>query len=75
MCSLSHVRLVMPSWTVIHQTSLSMKFSRQEYWSGFAVSCSRDLPDPGIEPLSPASPVLAGRFFTTESPGKPHTTL
>ena len=37
MCSLSHVRLVMPSWTVIDQTPLSMEFSRQEYWSGFAV--------------------------------------
>ena len=31
----------------------------------------RDLPDPGIEPMSPASPALAGRFFTTEPPGKP----
>ena len=31
----------------------------------------RDLPDPGIEPTPPASPVLAGRSFTTEPPGKP----
>ena len=30
-----------------------------------------DLPDPEIEPMSPASPTLAGRFFTTESPRKP----
>ena len=36
-----------------------------------AISHSRDLPDPGIEPMSLASPALVGRFFTTESPGKP----
>ena len=32
-----------------------------------------DLPDPGIEPASLASPALAGGFFTTVPPGKPHT--
>ena len=36
-----------------------------------AVSYSRDLPDPGIEPSTPGSPALAGRFFTTAPPGKP----
>ena len=36
-----------------------------------AISSSRDLPDPGIESTSPVSPALAGRFFTTESWGKP----
>ena len=36
-----------------------------------AISSCRDLPDPGIEPMSPVSPVLAGGFFTTEAPGKP----
>ena len=40
-----------------------------------AVSFSRDLPDPGAKPVSPASPVLAGRFFTTEPPGKPYRHL
>ena len=39
-----------------------------------AVYCSRDLPDSGIKPLSPASPALAGRFFTIEPPGKSYTT-
>ena len=36
--SLSHVQLVVTSWTVIHQTPLSMEFSRQEYWSGLLFS-------------------------------------
>ena len=46
-----------------------MGFSRQEYWSGLPFSSAGDLPDPRIKP---ASPVLAGRFFTTEPPGKSH---
>ena len=54
-------------WTVARQAPLSMGFSRQEYWSGVLFPSARDLPDPGIEPMSPA---LAGRFFTTEPPGK-----
>ena len=45
-----------------------MGFSRQEYWSGLPCLPPGDLPDPGIEP---ASASLAGRFFTTEPPGKP----
>ena len=36
-----------------------------------AISSSRDLPNPGIEPMFPVSPVLAGRFFTTKPPEKP----
>ena len=44
-----------------------MKFSSQEYWSGLPFPSPGDLPDPGIEPASPA---FAGRFFTTEPPGK-----
>ena len=55
-------------WTVAHQAPLSMGFPRQEYWSGFPFPSPGDLPYPGIEPRSPA---LAGRFFTTEPPGKP----
>ena len=46
-----------------------MEFSRQEYWSGLSFSSPGDLPDPGIEPRSPA---LAGRFFTGEPQGKPN---
>ena len=44
-----------------------MGFPRQEYWSGLLFPSPGDLPDPGIEP---ATPVLAGGFFTTEPPGK-----
>ena len=50
------------------QTLLSMEFPKQEYWSGLPFPSPGDLPDPGIEPVSPA---LAGGFFTTEPPGKP----
>ena len=55
-------------WTVASQTPLSMGFPRQEYWNGLPFPSPGDLPDPGIEPVSPA---LAGRFFTAEPPGKP----
>ena len=59
-------------WTVAHQTSVSMGFSRQEYWSGLPFPSPEHLPRPGFEPLSPA---LAGEFFTTEPPGKPQWNL
>ena len=52
--SLSRVRLFATLWTVAHQASLSMGFSRQEYWSGLPFPSPGDLPDPGIEPRSPA---------------------
>ena len=42
------------SWTVACQDPLSMGFSRQEYWSGWPFPSPGDLPDPGIEPRSPA---------------------
>ena len=42
---------------------------RQEYWSGLLLPSPRDLPDPGIEPMSPA--MVKGGFFTAEPPGKP----
>ena len=44
-----------------------MGFSRQEYWSGLPCPPPGDLPDPGIEPVSLKSAVLAGRFFTTNT--------
>ena len=56
------------AWTIAHQAPLSMGFPREEYWSGLPFPPPRDLPDPGIYPASPA---LAGRFFTTEPPGNP----
>ena len=58
-------------WTGAHQAPLFMRFSRQEYWSGLPFSVPGYLPDPVIEPVSPVSPALAGRFFTTAPPGKP----
>ena len=66
--SLSRVQLFTTPWTVAYQAPLSMGFSRQEYWSELPFPSPEDLPDPGIESLSPA---LAGGFFTTEPPGKP----
>ena len=50
----SHVWLFVTPWTVAHQAPLSMEFSRQEYWSGLPCPPPGDLPDPGIESLSPA---------------------
>ena len=54
-------------WTVARQAPLSMGFSRQEYWSGLPFPTLVDLPNPGIEPMSLMSPVLAVRFFTTST--------
>ena len=59
-----------PHGIVAHQASLSMGFSRQEYWSGLPCPPPGDLPDPGNEPISPASPALAGRFLTADPLGK-----
>ena len=61
----SFVLLFVALWTMVCQGPLSMGFSRQEYWSGLPFPHPGDLPDPGIEPGSPAS---ADRFFTTEKP-------
>ena len=57
----------MTPWTVARQASLSMGFSRQEYCSGLPYSPPGDLPDLGIQPMSLASPVLAGGFFATST--------
>ena len=59
-CMLSHSVMVESfaiSRTIVHQAPLSMGFPRQEYWSGLPFPSSGDLPNPGIEPASPA---LAG---------------
>ena len=50
-----------------------MGFPRQEYWIGLPFSFPRDFSDSGIELSPPASPALAGGFFTTGPPGKPQT--
>ena len=51
-----------PSGSSVHE------FSRQEYWSGLPLPTAGNLPNPGIEPVSPE---LAGGFFTTEALEKP----
>ena len=53
---------------VARQALLSMGFSRQEYWSGLPFPSPGDLPDPGIEPRSPA---WQADVLTSEPPGKP----
>ena len=55
-------------WTVACQALLSMGFPGQEYWSGLPFPYLGDLSDKGIKP---ASPTLAGKFFTAEPLGKP----
>ena len=73
-CEREHARAVscawlfVTPWTVPRQAPLSMGFSRQEHWRGLPFPPPGDLPNPGIEPSSPA---LAGGFFTTEPHGKP----
>ena len=69
MCSAA--QLYMTPLTVAHQTPLSKELSRQEYWSKLPFPTPGHLPDPGIKPMTPASPAFAGGFFTTEPPGKP----
>ena len=68
--SLSRVQLFVTLWIVAHQAPLSMGFSRQEYWSGLPFPSPGDLPDPGIEPGSPA---LRADPLTSELPGKPQS--
>ena len=81
--SLSHVRLFATPWTVAYQAPQSMGFSRQEYWSGLPFPSPGDLPNPGIEPGSPAlqtdalpseplgkPKALINLIFLTSSPGR-----
>ena len=67
---LCHVWLFETPWTVALQAPLSVEFFKQEYWSGLSFPSPGDIPDLGTELTSPA---LAGGFFTTELPRKPHT--
>ena len=55
---LSRVQLFAIPWTVACEAPLSMGFPRQEYWSGLSSPSLRDLPNTGIEPMSPVSPGL-----------------
>ena len=67
-CVFSRVQLFMTPWTTAHQAPLSVGFPRARILEWVTILFSGGLPDPGIEPVSPA---LANRFFTTEPPGKP----
>ena len=67
MKSLSRVQLFETPWTVAYQAPPSMGFSRQEYCSGLPFPSPGDLPNPGIEPWSPA---LETDTLTSEPPGK-----
>ena len=66
--SLSRVRLFVTPWTVAYQAPPSVGFSRQECWSGLPFPSPRDLPNPGIEPGSPA---LQADTLPSEPPGEP----
>ena len=68
MCALNHVRLFATPWTVVHQTSLSLGFSRQEYWSGLPFPSPEDILEPGIEPGSPSLQVDSLPSELPESP-------
>ena len=56
-------------WTVALQAPLSMEFFRQEYWSGLSFPSPGDLPDPGMDRVSPT---LAGMFFNTSAAWEAH---
>ena len=64
--SLSRVRLFATPWTVARQAPLSMRSLWQEYWTGLPFPSPGDLPDPGIEPRSPA---LQADALPSEPPG------
>ena len=66
----SYVWLFEIPWTVACQAPLSMGFSRQEYWSGLPCPSSGDLPDPGVEPRSPA---LQQILYHLNHQGSPYT--
>ena len=67
--SLSRVRLFTTPWGVAYQAPPSVGFSRQEYWSGLPFPSPGDLPNPGIEPGSPA---LRADALPSEPPGRLH---
>ena len=70
-CHFCGGRLSVTPWTTARQASLSLGFSRQAYWSGLPCPLPGDLPDPGIEPMSPMSPALQADSLPTEPSGKP----
>ena len=71
-CSFTHLCLFATPWAVASQASLSMEFSRQEYWRGLPFCTPGNLPDPVIEPMSLVSPALAGGFFNINATLEAH---
>ena len=71
----SHVRLFATPWTVACQAPLSMGFSRQECWGGLPCPPPGDLPDPGIEPVSPIAPALQADSLLLSHRGSPRGAL
>ena len=65
---LSCIQLFATMWTVAHQALPFIEFSRQEYWSGLPFPSPGDLPNPGMEPRSPA---LRADASPSEPPGNP----
>ena len=73
--SYSRVHLYVTLWTVAHQAPLSMGFSRQEYCSGLPCPSPGDLPDPGIEPVSPIAPASQADSLLLSYQGSPQAYL
>ena len=71
----SHVHPFVTLWTVTHHVPVFLGFSRQEYWIGLPCHAPEDLPDPGIEPVSPAAPALKVESLPLAPHGKPLWTL
>ena len=67
MLFVSRIQLFATPWAVVYQAPPSMGFSRQEYWSGLSFPSPGDLPNPGIEPRSPA---VQAEALPSEPPGK-----
>ena len=65
----SHVRLSAVQWSVVHEASLSVGFSRQEYWSGLPCLPPGDLLHPGIKPWYPAGSLRCRQILYCMSHG------
>ena len=68
----SRVQLFATLWIEARQAALSMEFSKQAYWTGLPFPTPGNLPNLGIGLMSPVSPALAGRFFTSSTIWEAH---
>ena len=73
MLSCFNVQLFATPWTIAHQAPLSLRFSRQEYWSELPRPPPGDLPDPEIEPATPVFPDLQADSLPVSHWGSPET--